>query len=166
MNPIKKILIPTDFSEYSLGVINYLRVLDVPKDVRILLLHVLPENILVEPVLDMYQKENNVAFSRTEEAEEYLKALAAERMPEYHRIECVVRRGDPAHEIVTLAEHDNVGLIMMATHGRTGLAHIFLGSVAEKVVRTSHIPVLTSKPPEMRQPPISAADVREQLHLR
>jgi hypothetical protein len=41
-----------------------------------------------------------------------------------------------------------------------------MGSVAERVVRTSHVPVLTAKPPEMRQPPISAEDVREQLHLK
>jgi universal stress protein A len=166
MTPLKKILIPTDFSEYSLGVINYLRVIDLSKDTRILFLHVLPETILVEPVLDMYQNDENVAYSRAGEAEQYLKALAKERMADFPRVECVVRRGDPATEIVKLAEHDNVGLIMMATHGRTGLAHIFLGSVAEKVVRTSHVPVLTSKPPEMRQPPISAEDVREQLHLK
>jgi nucleotide-binding universal stress UspA family protein len=166
MTHLRKILIPTDFSEYSLGVIGHLGMLDLPKDVKILFLHVLPENVLVEPVLDMYQADDKIAYSRTGEAEQSLKALAEERMGGYHRVECVVRRGDPAVEIVKLAEHDNAGLILMATHGRTGLAHIFMGSVAEKVVRTSHVPVLTSKPPEMRQPPISAEDVREQLHLR
>ena len=67
--------------------------------------------------------------------------------------------------IVKLAEHDKAGMILMATHGRTGLAHIFMGSTVEKVVRTSHVPVLTSRPPEMRQDPISADDVREQLHI-
>lgn len=166
MTHLKKILVPTDFSEYSLGVISHLGMLDLPKDVKILFLHVLPENVLVEPVLDMYQTEDTLAWSRTGEAEQYLKALAAERLADYRRVECVVRRGDPATEIVKLAEHDNVGLILMATHGRTGLSHIFMGSVAERVVRTSHVPVLTAKPPEMRQPPISADDVREQLHLR
>jgi nucleotide-binding universal stress UspA family protein len=116
-------------------------------------------------MLDMYLNEDNIAYSRTGEAEQYLKALSAERLANYHRVECIVRRGDPATEIVKLAEHDNAGLILMATHGRTGLAHIFMGSVAEKVVRTSHVPVLTAKPPEMRQPPISAEDV-DQLHLK
>jgi nucleotide-binding universal stress UspA family protein len=166
MTQLKKILIPTDFSEYSLGVISHLGMLDLPKDVKVLFLHVLPENILVEPVLDMYQTDDKIALSRTGEAEQYLRTLAEERMGDYRRVECVVRRGDPAAEIVKLAEHDNVGLILMATHGRTGLAHIFMGSVAERVVRTSHVPVLTAKPPEMRQPPISAEDVREQLHLK
>jgi universal stress protein A len=166
MTSIKKILIPTDFSESSLGILNYLKLLDLPKDTRILFLHVLPENPLIEPVLDMYQQNDAIAYSRAGEAEEYLKVLAAERMGEFHRVECVVRRGDPAAEIVKLAEHDNAGLIMMATHGRTGLLHVLMGSVVEKVVRTSRVPVLTSKPPEMHQPPISAGDVREQLHIR
>jgi universal stress protein A len=163
---LKKIVIPTDFSEYSLGVINQLAILDIPKDVKILFFHVLSENVLVEPMLDMYLNEDNVAYSRKGEAEHYLRALAAERLATFSRVECVVKRGDPATEIVKLAEHDKAGLILMATHGRTGLAHIFMGSVAEKVVRTSHVPVLTVKPPEMRQPPISTEDVREQLHLK
>ncbi len=166
MTQLKKILIPTDFSEYSLGVINQLSMLDLPKDVKVLFLHVLSENVLVEPMLDMYLNEDNIAYSRRGEAEQYLKALANERLVNYNRVECIVRRGDPAAEIVKLAEHDNVGLILMATHGRTGIAHIFMGSVAEKVVRTSHVPVLTAKPPEMRQPPISTEDVREQLHIK
>jgi nucleotide-binding universal stress UspA family protein len=166
MTPIKKILIPTDFSEYSLGVLNYLRLLDLSRDARILFLHVLVENALIEPVLNMYHHDDGIVYSRAGEAEMYLKALAEERMAEFHRVECVVRRGDPAVEIVKLAEHDNAGLIIMATHGRTGLAHIFMGSVAEKVVRLSRVPVLTSKPPEMRVPLVGAEDVREQLHLR
>ncbi len=166
MTRLKKILIPTDFSEYSLGVISHLAMLDLPKDTRILLLHVLQENVLIEPVLDMYQGDDKLVYSRAGEAEQYLKAIAEERMADYPRVECVVRRGDPSTEIVKLAEHDNAGLILMATHGRTGLSHIFMGSVAERVVRTSHVPVLTSKPPEMRQPPISAEDVRDQLHLK
>ena len=96
MTPLKKILIPTDFSEFSLGVVNILGILDLPKDARILFLHVLPETILVEPVLDMYQNDENIAYSRAGEAEQYLKQLAEERMGSYHRVECVVRRGDPA----------------------------------------------------------------------
>lgn len=163
---LKKILIPTDFSEYSLGVINLLPIFNLPEDVRILFLHVLSENILVEPVLDMYLNEDNVALSRTAEAEKYLRALADERLARYRRVECVVRRGDPATEILKLAEHDHAGMILMATHGRTGLVHIIMGSVVEKVVRKSHVPVLTVRPSEMRPQPISAQDVREQLHLR
>jgi nucleotide-binding universal stress UspA family protein len=162
---LKKILIPTDFSEYSLGVINRLDLLDTSKDAKVVLLHVLTENILVEPYLDMYLSEEKIAYSRREEADLYLKVLGRERLPNFRNIEYVVRRGDPATEIVRLAEHHKVGVILMATHGRTGLAHIFMGSVAEKVVRTSHVPVLTVKPPEIRAAHISDGDIREQLHI-
>lgn len=166
MNTLKKILIPTDFSEHSLGVIGHLALLNAPRDVKVIFLHVLPENPLVEPVLDLAMADDRPPYSRREEAEHYLRSLARERLPDHRRVDCVVRRGDPAAEIVRLAEHDKAGLILMATHGRTGLAHIVMGSVAEKVVRTSHVPVLTAKPAAFRQPAISAEDVREQLHLR
>ncbi len=53
-----------------------------------------------------------------------------------------VVRGDPADAIVQVARHHGIDLIVMSTHGRTGLAHVFLGSVAEKVVRLAPCPVL------------------------
>ena len=80
MTPLKKILIPIDFSEDSLRVIDQLKAIGLPKDAKILLLHVLPENPLVEPILEMYQKGDSVEWSREEEAKQSLKAIAAERM--------------------------------------------------------------------------------------
>jgi len=166
MNTLKKIVIPTDFSEHSLGVIRHLDLLNASGRARVILLHVLTENILVEPYLDMVLSEEKVAYSRGEEAELYLKVLAGERLSHIRQVECVVRRGDPATEIVRLAEHHKADVILMATHGRSGLAHMFMGSVSEKVVRTSHVPVMTVRPPEFRSAVISDEDVREQLHIK
>ena len=166
MAQLKKILIPTDFSEYSLGVIDNLSMLNLPKGVRVLFLHVHAENLLTHPVFKTPPVEGKHDKSGPGEAEETLKRLATERLADFSHVKCLVRKGDAAAEIVKLAEAEKAGLILMATHGRTGLAHIFLGSVAEKVVRTSHVPVLTVKPVEMRQPPILAEDVKEQLHFR
>jgi len=165
MLPLRKIVIPTDFSESSLGVIELLGAIGLPVDAKILFLHVFQENVLIEPMLDMAPEDEGLRGSRVSEALEYLRAIAADRIPGSHRVECIVRRGSPATEIVKLAEHHNAGLIVMATHGRSGLAHMFLGSVAERVVRTSQVPVLTWRPPEMGKSPISTSDVREQLHL-
>jgi nucleotide-binding universal stress UspA family protein len=53
-----------------------------------------------------------------------------------------VMEGDPGHEIVKLAEQLHADLIVMPSHGRTGLAHVLIGSVAERVVRLAHCPVL------------------------
>jgi universal stress protein A len=57
--------------------------------------------------------------------------------------EVVVVIGDPAHEIVRAIDEHHADLVVMATHGRTGLSHFFLGSVAARVVRESPVPVLT-----------------------
>lgn len=57
-------------------------------------------------------------------------------------------RGEPAHEIVRLAEQVKASMIVMGTHGRTGLMRLLMGSVAEAVVRRAACPVLIFKPPE------------------
>ena len=55
--------------------------------------------------------------------------------------------GSPFRKIIETAEAEHVDLIVMATHGRTGLSHLLIGSVAERVVRTAPCPVLTIRPP-------------------
>ena len=61
---------------------------------------------------------------------------------------------------------EHVDLVVMATHGRTGLKHVLMGSVAEKVVRMSTAPVLTVKPRVVREYIIAAEDVEHDLHIR
>ena len=76
-------------------------------------------------------------------AEKRLAGVAKEFLGDKitHRIE--VATGKPAVEILRVAERDSADLIVMATHGRTGVDHLILGSVAERVVRESPVPVLT-----------------------
>jgi nucleotide-binding universal stress UspA family protein len=59
-----------------------------------------------------------------------------------------VREGTPFYEIVRYAKEQNIDLIIMGTHGHTGLTHMLLGSVTEKVVRKAPCPVLTVRHPE------------------
>jgi len=63
-------------------------------------------------------------------------------------VEAVTAVGEPAHEIVTWAKDHAVDLVVVGTHGRTGLTHALMGSVAERVVRRSPCPVLTVRPPK------------------
>ena len=60
--------------------------------------------------------------------------------------EAIARRGSPDRVVLELAAERSADLIVMGTHGRTGLAHAFLGSVAERVAREADCPVLTTKP--------------------
>jgi nucleotide-binding universal stress UspA family protein len=67
------------------------------------------------------------------------------------KVETEVVTGVPHREIVTSTEQDGVDLVILSTHGRTGLAHAVLGSTTEKVVRTAGCPVMTFRPERMRQ---------------
>lgn len=65
---------------------------------------------------------------------------------EGYTVETAVRFGDPAEEIIAFAKSEPVDLIAMATHGRTGILHLVLGSVAERVMRRAEVPVLLLRP--------------------
>jgi nucleotide-binding universal stress UspA family protein len=77
-----------------------------------------------------------------------------------------IRRGSPAIEIVKASRELKSDLIVMCTHGRSGLSHMLMGSVAEKVVRTAICPVLTIKPDEFTELiNITTEDIATGLHL-
>jgi nucleotide-binding universal stress UspA family protein len=75
---------------------------------------------------------------------EQLEKLARERIPAAVRCETLVTSGDPAERVLETARGLGADLIVMGTHGRKGLGHLVLGSVAERVVRESPIPVMTT----------------------
>jgi nucleotide-binding universal stress UspA family protein len=63
------------------------------------------------------------------------------------RVEVATAIGEPAHEILAFAKAQHADLVVIGTHGRTGLQHALMGSVAERVVRRATCPVLTVRPP-------------------
>jgi nucleotide-binding universal stress UspA family protein len=86
-----------------------------------------------------------------EELEQVARRELARLLPEAETAHVAVTRlvvmGMPYQRILETAADEQVDMIVMATHGRTGLSHLFMGSVAERVVRTSPCPVLTIRPP-------------------
>ena len=76
-------------------------------------------------------------------AEEQFAQIATKTAKKGPQLRTVIKTGVPAQVIVDSAKSEHADMIIMATHGRTGLAHMFMGSVAEKVVRTAACPVLT-----------------------
>jgi nucleotide-binding universal stress UspA family protein len=79
---------------------------------------------------------------------EYLAKLLDADWVAGHRVVRATREGHPFVEIIRYARGQSIDMIVMSTHGRSGLAHLLMGSVAEKVVRKSPCPVLTVRPDE------------------
>ena len=81
-------------------------------------------------------------------ATSFLEELAARMRADGTAVSFVAAVGHAASEIAVTAAREQADLIVMGTHGRTGLAHMVLGSITEKVVRNSKVPVLTIRTPE------------------
>jgi nucleotide-binding universal stress UspA family protein len=114
---------------------------------ELLLVHVIPPTPVAMPPLDgaLVPPLDVVAYE-AQLREVYrgsLERLRKERLDRKITVRVRVVTGDPATEIVRLAKEEKSDLIVLPTHGRTGLTHLFFGSVAEKVVRHAVCPVLT-----------------------
>lgn len=137
---IKKILVPTDFSPDSDRLVQYAVMTAKQFGAKILLFHA------IEPfpytTTDAFMVVDNSEALRSI-ADSLLKNSAALLKKKGVQVQASMSIGSPAREIVMKAEREKVDLIIMGTHGRTGMEHVLLGSVAEKVVRLSRCPVLT-----------------------
>ncbi len=148
MIALKKILVATDFSEPADAAVDYGRAFARTFGATLYLLHV---------VDDMYVRLGGDAYAAVlpdlqedveREARQRLSRIAAQDDPQSLRVEAVITSGATAQAIVEYAEKENVQLIVVGTHGRGGVAKLLMGSVAERVVRTAHCPVLTVRRPE------------------
>ena len=147
---IKKILCPTDFSENSEHALQYALTLATLSQAELRLFHVVepityPQSTeLFEPVLDEVELMMKMEAAFQTQLEDQVSALK----DEYPKITGKLVTGNTFLAIIQAARDESVDIIVMGTHGRTGLAHVLIGSVAEKVVREAPCPVLTVKHPE------------------
>jgi nucleotide-binding universal stress UspA family protein len=136
---LRRIVVTTDFSEASRKAFPYATALARKFQAGLILLYVVPAHLPAEV--------SHIGFVLEEKR---LLAEARERLPAFRRaqfdprlpVDALVASGGPAHEICRAAEKEAADLIVMATHGHTGLKHFLLGSVAENVVRHAPCPVL------------------------
>jgi len=141
----KHILVPLDFSDTSARALEHAKILAERFDAALELLHVVP-NPFMANAASLYvgmPLPQDFLNQLEQEARERLEATLTLTERERFQARSVVRIGDPLFEIVDHARSEHVDLIVMGTHGRTGVSHLFLGSVAERVVRTAECPVLT-----------------------
>jgi nucleotide-binding universal stress UspA family protein len=138
-----KILHPTDFSECAAKDEAMAVDLASKLDGEIILLQVLVETPLYGEGLLNMPAVQHVYDAQRKWTEEALEARANDLRQRGIKASRRVQTGVPFEEIIKIAEEEHAGLIVMGTHGRAGLNHLLLGSVAERVVRLANCPVLT-----------------------
>ena len=140
-NLFKKILCPIDFDANSIAALDAARDLAVDQNGTVCVLY------LVRLALAGFPKQLHPYPMTEQAARARLQDIAREHLEGKVRYEILTRTGDPASVILSAVEELAVDSVVMATHGRAGLDHLFLGSVAERVVRESPRPVLTIRQP-------------------
>ncbi len=144
MAGIKRIMTAVDFSETAQAAAAQAAELACSLGAELLVLHVVSEpafavaeGYLPPAVVDEYESAMKI---RLQGATEALASSGA-------KVTAKIVRGAPHDAIVTVAAAEKIDLIVMGTHGRTGMGHLLLGSVAERVVRLSKVPVMTIRRP-------------------
>jgi nucleotide-binding universal stress UspA family protein len=148
---IKRILVPYDFSGCSSTALEYAGRLAIDSGARIYMLHVdelLDARISVIPAVDWPGVHESSWEKRRRWFNRRLAKVVPLNAPVTYEHHCVM--GSPADEILAFADRVHVDLIVMGSHGRTGLSRLITGSVAEKVMRGSKRPVLIVKSPVKR----------------
>lgn len=134
--PKNRVVVPTDFSEESIAAVDTaLQMAAGPSSIHVV--HVLPELVVIEPSVAWatIDDEDRVRNTQTQ-----LEAtFEAEK---YRGLNVKVLVGDPGHSVADYAQENGADLIVLPSHGRTGLKRMLIGSVAERVVRLAHCPVL------------------------
>jgi nucleotide-binding universal stress UspA family protein len=152
MLTIRAILCPTDFSESARHAFRLAVALARDQRARLLVLHVATPPPLVS--YGELQRSLEQTGGYRHELENQLRQVhdtGSAIVAEYR-----VVAGDPGAEITSIAKEATCDLIVMGTHGRTGLGRLLIGSVAEQVLRRAHCPVLTIKVPQACTPPAAS----------
>lgn len=168
----KKVVLPLDGSPFSHDILEYVCQFIKPGEAELIVLRIAPWprgltepshqiapiNWLLPANAERYDLLPDVkpAFHpvyASQEAERVRGQILDELQDQTHqlrtagyRTRCVVEFGEPAEEIINFVHHHDVDLVAMATHGRSGLSHLVLGSVAEQVLRNVRVPVLLVRP--------------------
>ncbi|MBI5601852.1 MAG: universal stress protein [Deltaproteobacteria bacterium] len=151
MASLKKIAFCTDFSENSEQAFDLAFDLTLKYQAQLYLVHVVPPLVFPSPVMeDFISEQANLQFYKdaVQRAMEQIETVYLQKMGDYQNAFIRVLSGHPASEILNFVDQEKIDLIVMGTHGLTGLAHFFLGSTAEKVVRRANCSVLTVHPPK------------------
>jgi nucleotide-binding universal stress UspA family protein len=138
---LSRVLVPTDFSPAAEAAYPWAHAMHRGFNAEVILLHVIDPDVTALTPLSMLptpSTEEQVLERVREESTGLLSHLGAE----FTQARTLIRDGSPSAVILDVASEVDAHLIVMGTHGRTGLAHVAFGSVAEHVIRHSNVPVL------------------------
>ena len=142
---VNNILVPIDFSNHSQKALNYATEIAQSYNSRLQVLHIIEETM--HPAFSVTGKSSifdlipGIEDDCRKRTEKMLKAA----VPDKVKSNIYIKGGRAASDIIKFAKENSTDLIVIATHGLTGLEHMLLGSVTEKVVRMAHCPVFTVK---------------------
>ena len=149
---MKNILVPTDFSDFSKYALNYAVAFAQTFGAKITLIHVTPEKELdsIRQVSTFFEpgQLENLLKERESEDRKQLEEFIPSELRKGITVDTIHTVGVPFLDIIKTAKQGEVDLIVIATHGRSGVSHMLFGSVAEKVVRQAPCPVLSIRHPE------------------
>jgi nucleotide-binding universal stress UspA family protein len=146
MKEFRRILFPVDLSETSSKLVPYVQAMATKFDAKIYLIFVARvfdyfTNVYVpHPSISQFEKEI------IDGAEKRLYEFRDEQFKDYAETKTAVVAGEAWEEIINYAQDKGIDLIIMGTHGRKGLDKVIFGSVAERVIKTSPVPVLVINP--------------------
>lgn len=149
MSKFSNILVPVDFSEHSVNAVRLAVSLGRHFGSKLTLLHigVVPHVYAAELGLGGTAGPMFSEMSQAAAAEQYhrLERLAREEVPESMDVVTLVREGFPPEEILAAVEASGHDLVIMGTHGRTGIGRVLLGSVTERVMRAVPVPIMVTR---------------------
>lgn len=144
---ISKVLVPIDFSDYSKNALRYAVNFAHCFNAKIYLIYVV-EPVVYPADFSMGQVAlPEVDLDLNTRAKEELNLLVKSEVGTSGDVETIIKTGKPFIEIIDTASEIDADIIIIATHGHTGVEHILFGSTAEKVVRKAPCPVLTIRDP-------------------
>ena len=143
---VKRILVPIDFSEHSKNALQYAIPFAKQFDAELLLVYIVEPTIYPADFSFGQVGIPSLEAEMREKGKESLKRLMKEQVADEVSARTIIHTGKPFLEIINVAREEKVDLIIIATHGHTGVEHILFGGTAEKVVRKAHCPVLVVRP--------------------
>ena len=149
MIALRNVLVATDFSQPSEAALRYARALAHAFTATLHVLHVVPDSMsLPWTAVSDAEMATKLQQDWEREARERLELLVSARDRSVLRVRLAVRSGDPVSRIDEYAASNAIDLIVIGTRGRGLVAHLLLGGVAERVVRTAPCPVMTVRQPQ------------------